>query len=80
MDAENFSKLYRNNDADIAEVIIEDAKVERYDMEWMTIVPITSTMKEASAFAVNYWEGESTDKPIFELLIKGTYKLTQSNG
>lgn len=74
-EAKQFSESYRNDTRDIVTVEIEDAKVERYDMEWLTKVPITSTMIEASVYATNYWEGKSTDTPCYEFLVKGTYKL-----
>ncbi len=77
--AKNFVEEYREGNAVIAQVKTDNSVIERYDMQWITEVPVNSTMKEAAEYAVVYWEGKQTSIPLFEILIKGQYKLIETN-
>lgn len=77
--AKNFVKEYREGNAVIAQVETENSVIERYDMQWITEVPENSTMKETAEYAVVYWDGKLTSTPLFEILIKGQYKLSETN-
>ena len=77
--AKNFVAEYREGNAVIAQVETNNSVIERYDMQWITEVPENSTMKEAAEYAVVYWEGKQTSTPTFEILIKGQYKLSETD-
>ena len=77
--AKNFVAEYREVNAVIAQVETNNSVIERYDMQWITEVPENSTMKEAAEYAVVYWEGKQTSTPTFEILIKGQYKLSETD-
>lgn len=60
-----------------AEVCIVDAELQSYDMQWLTDVPVDSTMKEAVEYARKYWSGLKTDHPVMETLIYGSYIFSE---
>lgn len=51
-DAVQFSKEFRGSERKVAEVVIEDADINIYDMQWITTVPVDSTMNEVSNMLV----------------------------
>ena len=48
-------------------------------MQWITTVPVNSTMNEAIEYARNYWKGLKTENPIMEALIFGEYTFKEDN-
>ncbi|HJH77269.1 MAG TPA: DUF2441 domain-containing protein [Prevotellaceae bacterium] len=79
-DAVLFANEFRDNDnRRLAEIIINDADVTEYDMQWLTNVPVNSTMNEAIEYARNYWKGLKTENPIIEALILGEYTFNKSD-
>lgn len=72
-EASKFAIESRGSEARIARVELQKAKLQNYDMQWVTEVPVESTMKEAIEYARKYWSGEYSEKPIVETLIKGDY-------
>lgn len=78
-DAVQFSKEFRAPERKVAEVVIEDADINLYDMQWITTVPVDSTMNEAVEYARNYWKGLKTENPIMEALIFGEYTFKEGN-
>ena len=78
-DAVQFLKEFRDPGRKVAEVIIEDADINVYDMQWITTVPVDSTMNEAVEYARNYWKGLKTENPIMEALIFGEYTFKEDN-
>ena len=55
--------------------IIETFDIQKYDMNWLTMVPVNCTFNEMCKYATNYWAGNLTEKPIMEYLFSGKYKL-----
>jgi len=45
------------------------------DMKILDNIPNHVTYQQAVAGAEKYWNGESTDAPVFEFLFQGTCKL-----
>lgn len=78
-DTVQFSKEFRVSERKVAEVVIEDADINIYDMQWITTVPVDSTMNEAVEYARNYWKGLKTENPIMEALIFGEYTFKEDN-
>lgn len=78
-DTVQFSKEFRGSERKVAEVVIEDADINIYDMQWITTVPVNSTMNEAIEYARNYWKGLKTENPIMEALIFGEYTFKEDN-
>lgn len=69
-----FAKEVRGPSADIVEVELIDATMQKYDMQWVSEVPENCTMKDAMEYARCYWRGEKTQHPVIECLISGDYK------
>lgn len=78
-DTIQFADELRGTDYKLAEINIEDAKVQLYDMQWVTDVPVSSSMREAVEYARNYWKGLKTKHPIMEALIYGDYTFKESD-
>ena len=76
-DADNFAKEIRQTNKEPAELIPEGAKIQMYDMQWITDVPENSTMNEAVDYARNYWKGLKTNNPVMEALVYGNYTLIE---
>lgn len=78
-DTIQFADELRGAGYKLAEINIEDAKVQQYDMQWVTDVPVSSSMQEAVEYARNYWKGLKTKHPIMEALIYGDYTFKESD-
>lgn len=78
-DAVQFADELREPGYKLADINLEDAKVQLYDMQWVTDVPVGSSMKEAVEYARNYWKGLRTKHPVMEALISGDYTFKKSS-
>lgn len=78
-DAVRFSKEFRVPERKVAEVVVEEADINIYDMQWITTVPVDSTMNETVEYARNYWKGLKTENPVMEALIFGKYTFKKDN-
>lgn len=73
-DAENFKKEEYNRSKKIVGIDIElKRNLCKYDMNWLTDVPTTSTFSESYLYAKNYWEEKETENPIWEFLCDCIY-------
>ena len=77
-DTIQFADELREPGYKLAEINLEDAEVQLYDMQWITDVPVSSSMQEAIEYARNYWKGLKTKHPITEALICGDYTFKES--
>lgn len=68
-----FAAETRGTFSGVVEVEVADAEIQEYDMQWVSEVPVESTVKEAMIYARNYWRGQKTTNPIMEFLIAGEY-------
>lgn len=78
-DAVQFSKEFRVPERKVAKVVVEEADINIYDMQWITTVPVDSTMNEVVEYARNYWKGLKTENPVMEALIFGKYTFKKDN-
>ena len=74
LDAENFKKEEKNLLNNIVKIDIrENRNLEKFDMNWLSDVPITATFSEAYDYASNYWQQKETENPIWEFLCDCVY-------
>jgi hypothetical protein len=79
-DAENFKKEEFNLLNKIVKIEIEENRnLCKYDLNWLSDVPVNSTYTEAYHYAENYWQEKETKNPIWEFLCDCIYKPLDIN-
>jgi len=80
LDAENFKKEEFNCLNKIVKIDIkENRNLYKFDMNWLSDVPVTATFSEAYDYASNYWQQKETKNPIWEFLCDGIYMPLEIN-
>lgn len=74
LDAESFKNKKFNHLKKIVNIDIEENRnLRRFDMNWLSDVPVTATFSEAYDYASNYWQEKETENPIWEYLCDCVY-------
>jgi hypothetical protein len=80
-DAKNFKNEDFNQFNKIVKIEIkENRNLGKFDMNWLTDVPVTATFKEAYGYAYNYWQQQETENPIWEYLCDCIYTPLEIDG
>jgi len=53
--------------------IKENRALCKFDMNWLSDVPVTATFSEAYDYASNYWQQKETENPMWEFLCDCIY-------
>jgi hypothetical protein len=73
-DAKKHNNKYFNLLNNIVKIDIkENRNISKFDMNWLTDVPITATFTEAYEYASKYWQQKETEHPVWEYLCDGIY-------
>jgi len=74
LDAETFKNEEFNHLNKIVNIDIEENRnLSKFDMNWLSDVPVTTTFSEAYDYASNYWQQKETKNPSWEFLCDGIY-------
>lgn len=73
----DFQQQYAQINTILVTSEIASCKIEQFDMEWITKVPINSTMETALEYADCYWAQKKTSNPVIETLLNGFYILKE---
>lgn len=80
LDTENFKNEESNLLNKIVKIEIkENRNLNKFDMNWLSDVPVTATFSEAYDYASNYWQQKKTENPIWELLCDCIYIPLEPN-
>jgi hypothetical protein len=55
--------------------LIETKKIFRADMTFINDIPNNTTANNVYSIAEKYWKGESSEKPVYEIIFQGKCKL-----
>jgi len=74
LDVRKFQKKEFNSSNIIAKIDIkENRALCKFDMNWLSDVPVTATFSEAYDYASNYWQQKETENPMWEFLCDCIY-------
>jgi|GEM_PF-2805183 len=79
--AEQYRDTYYGDFGSIVSVEIKEQRLlGKYDNNWLMHIPDDASPVRAAKYALQYWNGDTTEDPVWEYLLDGTYVVQQLEG